>query len=174
MCIRDRNAPVLAVQCPTVVLGAPRVLGMVGGAARAQAPCLLPVVGAVHDLACRTCVRLGRGCHKTDYLTNAGHFRGNFAMSLRPGLQRGVVGEIQRMARRAGLCGPQAVDGGHRSQHLGDGADAVSAGVGAPRGNDKPVGGARVGGRGADPGVCLLYTSPSPRDVEESRMPSSA
>jgi len=24
------------------------------------------------------------------------------------------------------------------------------------------------------PGVCLLYTSPSPRDVEESRMPSSA
>ena len=34
---------------------------------------------------------------------------------------------------------------------------------------------------GADPkcamaywGVCLLYTSPSPRDVEESRMPSSA
>ena len=28
---------------------------------------------------------------------------------------------------------------------------------------------------GADPlGDCLLYTSPSPRDVEESRMPSSA
>ena len=25
-----------------------------------------------------------------------------------------------------------------------------------------------------DPGTCLLYTSPSPRDVEESRMPSSA
>ena len=24
------------------------------------------------------------------------------------------------------------------------------------------------------PSVCLLYTSPSPRDVEESRMPSSA
>ena len=24
------------------------------------------------------------------------------------------------------------------------------------------------------PGRCLLYTSPSPRDVEESRMPSSA
>ena len=23
-------------------------------------------------------------------------------------------------------------------------------------------------------GICLLYTSPSPRDVEESRMPSSA
>jgi len=26
----------------------------------------------------------------------------------------------------------------------------------------------------ASPGACLLYTSPSPRDVEESRMPSSA
>ena len=26
----------------------------------------------------------------------------------------------------------------------------------------------------AEPGPCLLYTSPSPRDVEESRMPSSA
>ena len=26
----------------------------------------------------------------------------------------------------------------------------------------------------ASPGSCLLYTSPSPRDVEESRMPSSA
>ena len=25
-----------------------------------------------------------------------------------------------------------------------------------------------------DPNICLLYTSPSPRDVEESRMPSSA
>ena len=24
------------------------------------------------------------------------------------------------------------------------------------------------------PNTCLLYTSPSPRDVEESRMPSSA
>ena len=31
--------------------------------------------------------------------------------------------------------------------------------------------------RKAQPGqflICLLYTSPSPRDVEESRMPSSA
>ena len=26
----------------------------------------------------------------------------------------------------------------------------------------------------AESGICLLYTSPSPRDVEESRMPSSA
>ena len=29
-------------------------------------------------------------------------------------------------------------------------------------------------GMGCFWGVCLLYTSPSPRDVEESRMPSSA
>ena len=26
----------------------------------------------------------------------------------------------------------------------------------------------------SQPSICLLYTSPSPRDVEESRMPSSA
>ena len=31
-----------------------------------------------------------------------------------------------------------------------------------------------VGLRIVDPVDCLLYTSPSPRDVEESRMPSSA
>ena len=28
--------------------------------------------------------------------------------------------------------------------------------------------------KAAVPSICLLYTSPSPRDVEESRMPSSA
>ena len=28
--------------------------------------------------------------------------------------------------------------------------------------------------RSAHANICLLYTSPSPRDVEESRMPSSA
>ena len=31
-----------------------------------------------------------------------------------------------------------------------------------------------LGGLLGAPGFCLLYTSPSPRDVEESRMPSSA
>ena len=31
-----------------------------------------------------------------------------------------------------------------------------------------------IGGQDALPNICLLYTSPSPRDVEESRMPSSA
>ena len=32
----------------------------------------------------------------------------------------------------------------------------------------------RSSGSASDPYGCLLYTSPSPRDVEESRMPSSA
>ena len=35
---------------------------------------------------------------------------------------------------------------------------------------DEAVGNGEV----RDGGTCLLYTSPSPRDVEESRMPSSA
>ena len=32
----------------------------------------------------------------------------------------------------------------------------------------------KLGGAGGTGWNCLLYTSPSPRDVEESRMPSSA
>ena len=36
------------------------------------------------------------------------------------------------------------------------------------------VGEALVVTEGGDNEICLLYTSPSPRDVEESRMPSSA
>ena len=35
--------------------------------------------------------------------------------------------------------------------------------------NNSPLSGALIGAT-----TCLLYTSPSPRDVEESRMPSSA
>ena len=31
-----------------------------------------------------------------------------------------------------------------------------------------------VGSGGGVPGICLLYTSPSPRDKRQSRMPSSA
>ena len=31
-----------------------------------------------------------------------------------------------------------------------------------------------IRGKRTGPKACLLYTSPSPRDVEESRMPSSA
>ena len=31
-----------------------------------------------------------------------------------------------------------------------------------------------VGQQGPEPSICLLYTSPSPRDMRRSRMPSSA
>ena len=42
-------------------------------------------------------------------------------------------------------------------------------------GNAAALGYAQEKGLGFDLGlICLLYTSPSPRDVEESRMPSSA
>ena len=34
--------------------------------------------------------------------------------------------------------------------------------------------GLTISGGNSDAYICLLYTSPSPRDVEESRMPSSA
>ena len=39
---------------------------------------------------------------------------------------------------------------------------------------DTATGGAGIENLAANPQPCLLYTSPSPRDVEESRMPSSA
>ena len=38
--------------------------------------------------------------------------------------------------------------------------------------DEKPMGGG--GGMGGMGGICLLYTSPSPRDRTRSRMPSSA
>ena len=67
---------------------------------------------------------------------------------------------LGRIAREAGrlvkAAEPEAADSAKTPQH-------------------KPVvivGGA--GGMGRQLHRCLLYTSPSPRDVEESRMPSSA
>ena len=39
---------------------------------------------------------------------------------------------------------------------------------------DSGGGGITVANSGSESAACLLYTSPSPRDVEESRMPSSA
>ena len=41
-------------------------------------------------------------------------------------------------------------------------------------GSYRQVDDAPFGGGGGMVMICLLYTSPSPRDVEESRMPSSA
>jgi len=41
-------------------------------------------------------------------------------------------------------------------------------------GAQNPISAAIASARGALSTICLLYTSPSPRDVEESRMPSSA
>ena len=44
----------------------------------------------------------------------------------------------------------------------------------AAHGYNKFFKGGRIEGTGRWFDSCLLYTSPSPRDVEESRMPSSA
>ena len=43
-----------------------------------------------------------------------------------------------------------------------------------PRGYEEPILVSGTDGVGTKMNICLLYTSPSPRDVEESRMPSSA
>ena len=48
------------------------------------------------------------------------------------------------------------------------------AGVGVGGDEDALADDEEVGGVGLGDEACLLYTSPSPRDVEESRMPSSA
>ena len=50
----------------------------------------------------------------------------------------------------------------------------VVAIVGASGSGKSTLLGLMAGLDGASSGDCLLYTSPSPRDVEESRMPSSA
>ena len=50
-------------------------------------------------------------------------------------------------------------------------AGALAGGVGAAEHGGNILEGALVGGLS---GACLLYTSPSPRDRQRSRMPSSA
>ena len=50
---------------------------------------------------------------------------------------------------------------------------AVDPLYGPPAGVDVP-GFERIGWPGEYPYTCLLYTSPSPRDISGSRMPSSA
>ena len=72
-----------------------------------------------------------------------------------------------------GTADADTITGGNEGKHAaGDtiyglgGADTLSGGSGFDY---------IYGGGGADNiYACLLYTSPSPRDVEESRMPSSA
>ena len=55
------------------------------------------------------------------------------------------------------------------------GLQGFRAGVRVPMAGPATTGSITVFGAAVDSGhVCLLYTSPSPRDVEESRMPSSA
>ena len=91
------------------------------------------------------------------------------------------------------ICG----EGGNDTINAGNGADNVFGGAGddtinAGQGRDTVYGQGGddiiVGGRGKDNlnggggdddirgnnGTCLLYTSPSPRDRQKSRMPSSA
>ena len=50
---------------------------------------------------------------------------------------------------------------------------AVSSAVATPQAHAQQFS-SETSSRIAFDGSCLLYTSPSPRDVEESRMPSSA
>ena len=52
-----------------------------------------------------------------------------------------------------------------------DGYDAVQLTIGTAKNVNKPIS-EHYKKYNVEP--CLLYTSPSPRDVEESRMPSSA
>ena len=56
---------------------------------------------------------------------------------------------------------------------LSDG-NGLTNGNGITNGNGLTDGNGLTNGNGITNGNCLLYTSPSPRDVEESRMPSSA
>ena len=70
------------------------------------------------------------------------------------------------MSRNDGVDVPMFVNGGNV---LADEDDANGAYGGKNDKNDGIIGCWRARGD-----ACLLYTSPSPRDVEESRMPSSA
>ena len=67
-----------------------------------------------------------------------------------------------------------AVASGERRSSGGLGGGGVGAGAGAGAGADSIVQGGGIREDGGRSNVCLLYTSPSPRDQRGSRMPSSA
>ena len=89
---------------------------------------------------------------------------------MKPGLDR-VVGYVVNSSADyfSPLTYPQDLELGLRVARLGEKSVTWEIGVFA-------AGAAlsSVTGRFTHAFVCLLYTSPSPRDVEESRMPSSA
>ena len=69
--------------------------------------------------------------------------------------------------RGTDIDGEAADDNSGRSVSLSSDGSTVAIGAWKNDGSAKDAGHVRVY-------ACLLYTSPSPRDVEESRMPSSA
>ena len=67
-----------------------------------------------------------------------------------------------------GMVPSGASTGEHEAVELRDGDKSRYGGLGTQKAVDN------VNNVIAEAIICLLYTSPSPRDVEESRMPSSA
>ena len=72
--------------------------------------------------------------------------------------------ELERRAFRKGISAESLMD--KAGKRLGEALVDLYSGPGTA------VAYVGKGNNGGD--ACLLYTSPSPRDVEESRMPSSA
>ena len=80
------------------------------------------------------------------------------------------------LAMAAGAAGGESA-AGRTGEHTpeGDGGCAAGAFEGAQlRARQRCRDGALVLLFGREPCICLLYTSPSPRDKRQSRMPSSA
>ena len=63
-----------------------------------------------------------------------------------------------------------AIDSEETKSHINNSCDTMFTSSEHKSGTDRV---AEVSEK-INPNICLLYTSPSPRDVEESRMPSSA
>ena len=78
-----------------------------------------------------------------------------------PEIVSGTAAAIREISESVGiLCGAGVKNGNDVSAAINLGTSGVLLASGVTKVND--------------PRSCLLYTSPSPRDVEESRMPSSA